>query len=77
MQTEGFASNFLDRTNPEKNLLFRPDEVFYKIVDEADKLSKKVVINDIIKTANDSSNFINILKNASDQSLGNRNNFNK
>ena len=62
-----FESNFLDLISPYKNLLFRPDKLFKKFFNEADKLSKNLTINDMIKTANDSKIFINTLKNTSDK----------
>ena len=43
--------------------------MFKSLVNEVDKLSKKVAINDIMKTADDSKNFIKAVKNASDKVL--------
>ena len=70
IQSGGLVSNFLDLLNPDKSLLFKSDKVFKKIVNEANKLSKKVTINDIIKIATDSKNVIKDFKNASDKVLG-------
>ena len=47
-----------------------PEKTFKKIINRVDKLSKKVTINDIIKTANDFKNFIKALQNASDKVYG-------
>ena len=66
IKSRRFVVNFLDLLNPDKSLLFKPDEVFKEIVNEADKLSKKVTVNDIIKIAADSKNVIKEFKNASD-----------
>ena len=66
----GFVGSFLDLLNPDKSLLFKQDKVSKKIVNEADKLSKKGTINDIIKIATDSKNVIKDFKNASDKVLG-------
>ena len=70
IKSRRFVVNFLDLLNPDKSLLFKPDEVFKEIVNEADKLSKKVTVNDIIKIAADSKNVIKEFKNASDNFLG-------
>ena len=70
VQSGGFASNFLDLINPDKSLRFRPDKMFTKIVNEADKLSKKVTNNDIKKIAANSRNFMHNSKNTSDNVLG-------
>ena len=41
IQSGGFLGNFSDLLNPDKSLLFKPDKVFKKIVNEADKFLKK------------------------------------
>ena len=56
--------------NPDKRLFFKLDKMAKKIINEVDKLSKKVTLNDIIKIATDSKNFMKNLKNASDKVLG-------
>ena len=70
IQSGRFVGNFLDLLNLGKSLLFKPDKVFKKIVNEADKLSKKVTINNIIKVATDFKNVTKDFKNVSDKVLG-------
>ena len=45
---------FMGLLNLYKSILSRLDKMVKKIIDEADKLSKKETLNDIIKTATDS-----------------------
>ena len=45
---------FVGLLNLYKSILSRLDKMVNKIIDEADKLSKKETLNDIIKTAIDS-----------------------
>ena len=47
-----------------------PEKTFKKIINKVDKLSKKVAMNDIIKTANDFKSVIKALQNASDKFYG-------
>ena len=71
IQRGGSVVNFLDLLNPYKSPIFNPQKKkIKKIINKADELSKKVVINDIIKTATDSKNVISALKNALDKVLG-------
>ena len=53
-------------------IFFRRVRIIKKIINETDKLSKKVTLNDIIKTSTDTKRFIKKLKNASDKALGTR-----
>ena len=53
-----------------KSVLSRSDKIVKKIIDEIDKSSKKVTLNDIVKTATDSKKIIKNLKNASDKASG-------
>ena len=48
-------------------IFFRRVRIIKKIINETDKLSKKVTLNDIIKTSTDTKRFIKKLKNASDK----------
>ena len=51
-------------------ILFRPGRMIKKFINEESKLSKKVTLNDIIKTTTDSKKITKNLKNASDKALG-------
>ena len=51
-------------------IFFRRVRIIKKIINETDKLSKKVTLKDIIKTSTDTKRFIKKLKNASDKALG-------
>ena len=56
--------------NPRKNPILNPDKTVKKIVNKADKLSEKMTINGIIKTAIDCKTFMKTLKNAFDNVSG-------
>ena len=51
----GLLETFL---NSHKSLPFKHDKMAKKIINEADKLSKKVTLNDITKTTTDSNKFL-------------------